>query len=72
MCRLPRRMDAVALQQRLDKLGLTAETAARRIGVTAHSIRNYLTGRRRVPRWIESWLDLYEERVTRQAQEPQR
>ena len=63
MCRLPRRMDAVALQQRLDKLGLTAETAAR---------RNYLTGRRRVPRWIESWLDLYEERVTRQAQEPQR
>ncbi len=56
-------MDAVALQQRLDQLGLTAESAARRIGVTAHSIRNYLAGRRQIPGWLESWLDLYEKQV---------
>ncbi len=53
-------MTADELKERLDKLGLDAERVASMLGITAHAVRNWVAGRRKIPPWFVSWLDLYE------------
>lgn len=53
-------MKPAELRDTLERLGMGQTQLANELGVSARAVRYWLNGRNPVPKWLISWLEMYE------------